>query len=234
MVAGMEYDYLAVDDLISVIVNPSFGTGTPQQVNNVCRGVVTIQESEKSRGAIQAGDTMFLISELEMEESLPEIGALINPLDEEGTWYTVLKVMKDRDSRVWHCAARDLSVSLSLGQLASQERREEVQTGSGSTEFTWTEIATDLPTRVQPMSATMKEEYGVEELDVSHVLYFTNTLDTSETDRFVVDGNYYYVRGWKQAETLGEPFIVMAEKGASTGVPFRSSSGKSDSRSRRS
>lgn len=221
MVSGMETDYLSVDDLITVTVNPEFGTGTPQDIRNVSRGVVTLREAESSKGAVQAGDVIFLISELEMDTSLPEIGANIRPHDEEeDAWYTVLRVMKDRDARVWHCTARNLALALGLRDLAVQQRRQESQGDDGSSVFTWLEIATDLPTRVQPMSAMMRKEHGVEELDPSHVLYFTNTLDVSEKDRFVVNGGYYYVRGWYQAETLGEPFAVMAEKGAETGAPM--------------
>lgn len=221
MVAGMENDYRSMDGLLLVQYRLP-DRSTVLDVDRVQRGFTTTSQIGESGGVVQKGDSIFKISRLELPDGVkPEVKGAINPsLAGDSGWYTILQVMYAHQTELFHCVARELTISLGLRQLGTLQKRALTQASDGSPTWVWSDEETDVPCRVQSASATTKQEYGVEDLKVTHLIHTVETLDVSEKHRLVVDGKYYYVKSWKDADALGKPFVIIAEEGKGSGFPM--------------
>lgn len=90
-----------------------------------------------------------------------------------------------------------------VGHVVDMERRIENRDNIGGREYIWSKISTDIKCWMQGISSNVKQEYMSRGMNISHRIFFSETLDILEGDRVDRAGKKYLVMGKIDAGGLG-------------------------------
>ena len=92
---------------------------------------------------------------------------------------------------------------------ATLQQKNQTGGSSGGVVNAWSDLATGVPIRKQDAKGEVKRRYESRGLTVTHTI-FTQEGRGRSMDRWVVDGAYYLIRGWRKREGIGgmETFYV--------------------------
>ena len=131
--------------------------------------------------------------------------------DAEGRTVTMLQVSYIVDQQRYRCVCRDLILANDLYDTIDVETPTITYTTAGAKVKTWEALYSDIPARLQPITADLVDERGMRGLRVTHELIVGQALVVTNEDRVVLDGVYYEIRGYHNPERIDELPVLDVE-----------------------
>jgi hypothetical protein len=213
--ADISQDLLLCDNLDSVTLKVT-GDADVVLADCVLSEPTTVRELDPSGGQILRKATLFVWPVDQSDQ--PPLGAQI--LDSDGAYWTILQLERKQHVETWEATCVNLSVEAGLDNVATVLRANSyTKNSAGEAVPTWTEIATGIPARWQPLQ---EEAQIFEDADFTkttyRVTFGTAPIDTPRElaggDYRLVDkdGNHYRVTEYIQEERIDRLPVAICVK----------------------
>ncbi len=174
---------------------------------------VTLKEAAASRGVYQAGDVNFSVR----ADLLADVGGA-KPRDtvtreNDGQTYTVLTAVAGTITRCWNLTCRNLILAADLRSTGTLSRPSNAQDTAGRPTFSsYTDVAADIPCRVQPENSSATDAMGRRTMPKRYTTYLGTQVDARAKDRFVSDGVTYTVLEVREPERIDQLMSLVLER----------------------
>lgn len=150
-------------------------------------------EAESSAGVYVSADAIILLR----RSDLDSVGGA-KPADtvalQDGTLYTLLSVQRLKFGGPWKCTGRNLTLANDLQSLGTLSRPTNAQDTAGrATLASYTDVATNIPCRVQPEGGTAATVLERKTIPQRFTAFLGVQVDAHAKDKFVADGVTYTV-----------------------------------------
>lgn len=204
-------DYLVWDGVEAVRYTSVRRTGSMADVVPVAmRRQLTVKEQAASRGAYQGGDLIWEVPAVLMQVGPCKPADVLNDVEGDGVDYTVLSADRACEGSVWTLHTRSLAIAYDLQDAVDIERALVAESDTGARLKQWppdagTVLYPSLACRVQPVDSEVGEERGLTGFVTKYQVFLSRaTPDVTDQDRVKFGAQYLEVRGYHQAEQIGE------------------------------
>lgn len=195
-------------DNLEAVTFTSVRTAGNQQVTGVTDATfdfVSVRQAAASNGVYQFGDVSFSIR----QSLLTAVGGA-KPGDRvlrtsDGQTYTVLTAIPTVMTKVWDLVCRNLILAADLRQTGTLSRPSNAQSSAGRpTLASYTDVAANIPCRVQPMGGSATDELGKRQMPKRFTAILGQQVEARAKDKFVCDGTTYTVVEMRNPERIDE------------------------------
>lgn len=132
-------------------------------------------------------------------------------LDADGVTWTILEAWYIFDQKRHRCACRNLILAFDLYDQIDVETPAITYDAAGVATKTWGTLYSQIPSRLQPITADIADERGIRALRVTHNLIVDRVLSVTNEDRVLLNGTYYEIRGYHNPERIDELLVLDVE-----------------------
>lgn len=202
-------DQQVFDGLREVVLERS-GSGQTLAVGQALRQAVSFSEAEASAGVYRQGDVKWELPHLHGMLA-PAPGDILREVD--GTPWTVLAASLEALQTRWKCWCRNLVLAENLADRVTIQRAVWTHDSEGAAQPTWIDERTDIPARIQPLSARAVDTERAGGWEVTHRIYLGQQISLCGDHRVAHEGTRYYVRRVEDTERLDRLQVVLAREG---------------------
>jgi hypothetical protein len=207
-------DQAVFDNLETVTFTSTRNSGdvTIDNIADATFAFTALKEAAPSKGAYQAGDVTFSI-----RQALLASAGGAKPGDRvtraaDGQTYTVLSAVPTVVTKIWNLTCRNLILANDLRSTGTLSRPTNAQDGAGRpTLASYTDIATDVPCRVQPEGAAAADVLERRTIPARFTAYLGQQVDARARDKFVSDGATYTVLEVRAPERIDQLMELVLE-----------------------
>lgn len=191
-------DLLIVDGQETVtLLSPAGAVVTVSE--HALRRAITTREAETSQGQYRRGDVRWHLPASDLT-SAPELGARMR--DEAGIEWTVLEVEHATLATRWRLTTRRLALDDALDERVTIQTATTTLGLHGEPHWTWNDMATDMPARVQPRAEEARIEHWGRTWRATHVAYLATAIDLSVPTRLLRGDEVFHVLRVRSAERI--------------------------------
>jgi len=183
------------------------GTGACDRIPHALRRGVSLSELNNSRGVLRQGDVRW---------DAPAAGLAFAPAPgdqfqaADGQLWTILRVEQAVFGTRFRCWSRNLILAEHLRDLVTWQTALWETDAEGAAVPHWIDQQTQLPARIQPLSAAPQTADDQQAWHATHAIYLSEALPIKGGQRLVCQGIVYEAQRVDDAQRLDRLFVVYA------------------------